>query len=133
MIAIWHFYWPVFVAAAIIGLIAAVAGFRKANSVRRFAWQGTATALAITLAWHGPFGAGARFRTSVEQSARVTLDNYEMGQITARLESGPLSRTLVLSGPADDFQQAELVRILNLVPGVGAVRWERPVAGSKGL
>jgi hypothetical protein len=35
----------------------------------------------------------------------------------------PMKRTLILSGPADDFQRAELVRILNHVPGVGNVRW----------
>jgi len=133
MIAIWHFYWPVLVAAAIIGLVGGVTGFRKASSIRRFAWHGTAAAFAVSLLWHGPGGAGERFRTSVERSARVTLDNYEMGQVAARLERGPLTRTLVLSGPADDFQQRELVRILSLLPGVGAVRWDRPVAQSKGL
>ena len=38
-----------------------------------------------------------------------------------------MTRTLVLSGPADDFQRAELVRILNDVGGIGAVHWaDRP-------
>ena len=133
MTAIWQLYWPAFVAAAVIGLVAGVAGFRKANSMRRFAWHGVASALVLTLIWHGPGGAAERLRTSVEKSARVTLDNYEMARVTARLDGGPLTRTLILSGPADDFQQRELVRILGRLPGVGAVRWDRPLAQSKGL
>ena len=33
-----------------------------------------------------------------------------MPMVTARLERGPLRRRLVLAGPADDFQQRELIR-----------------------
>jgi hypothetical protein len=131
--AVWHFYWPVLVAAVIVGLVAGTAGYRKAGNIRRFSPHGAVAALAIALAWHGPGGAAKRLKTAVERSARVTLDNYEMPQVTARLEAGPLTRTLVLSGPADDFQQRELIRIIDLLPGVGAVRWDRPVARSKGL
>jgi hypothetical protein len=46
-----------------------------------------------------------------------------MAGVSARLERGPLRRRLVLTGPADDFQRAELVRILDEVPGVAEVRW----------
>lgn len=133
MTAIWHFYWPVFVAAAIIGLVAGAAGYRKAGSFRHFAWQATAAAIAIASLWHGPGGAAGRLESAVERSARITLENYEMAGVTARLEDGPISRTLVLSGPADDFQQRELVRIMSLIPGVGSVRWDRPIARTKGL
>jgi hypothetical protein len=56
-----------------------------------------------------------------------------MHQVTARLEQGPLQRTLVLSGPADDFQQRELLRIMNLIPGVQSVRWDRPLEPRRGL
>ena len=133
MTALWHFHWPLFVAAAILGLVAGVADFRKQK--RNFAWLGAAAAAAAAVAfvWYGPGGAGERLARSVERSARVTLDNYEMTTVTARLERKPLSRTLVLSGPADDFQQRELVRILGQLPGVGQVRWDRPLAPSKGL
>jgi hypothetical protein len=31
---------------------------------------------------------------------------------------------MILSGPADDFQRAELVRILDDIPGVLEVRWD---------
>jgi len=47
-----------------------------------------------------------------------------MYQIQAKLERGPLRRTLLLSGPADDFQREELPKIMATVPGVEAVRWD---------
>ena len=39
-----------------------------------------------------------------------------MNPVHAVVERAPLRRTLVLSGPADDFQRSELVRILDDVP-----------------
>ena len=74
--------------------------------------------------WHGPLGAGERLANDVETTARRTLDYYELPMIQAKLQRGPLSRRLVLSGPADDFQRAELVRILDEIPGVLEVRWD---------
>ena len=44
--------------------------------------------------------------------------------IQAKLQRDPLSRRLILSGPADDFQRSELVRILDGTPGVLEVRWD---------
>ena len=35
-----------------------------------------------------------------------------------------LARRLILSGPADEFQRQELVRILDDIPGVLEVRWD---------
>ena len=46
-----------------------------------------------------------------------------MEPVNAVVVRAPLRRSLVLSGPADDFQRSELVRILNDVPGVGEVHW----------
>ena len=74
--------------------------------------------------WHGPLGAGERLASEVESSARKTLDYYEMPMIQAKLQRRPLSRRLVLSGPADAFQRSELVRILDETPGVLDVRWD---------
>lgn len=74
--------------------------------------------------WHGPLGAGERLARLSETSARRTLDYYEMPMIQAELQRGPLSRRLVLSGPADGFQRSELVRILDQTPGVLEVRWD---------
>lgn len=78
----------------------------------------------FTALWHGPLGAGDRLAAHVEGQARITLDDYEMPMIQARLQRGPLSRRLLLSGPADDFQRSELIRILDETPGVLDVRWD---------
>lgn len=85
---------------------------------------GLAVVIAFAALWHGPLGAGDRLASRVETRARTTLDHYEMTMIQARLQRRPLSRRLVLSGPADDFQRRELVRILDGTPGVLEVRWD---------
>jgi hypothetical protein len=55
-----------------------------------------------------------------------------MTRVSAQLERGPLRRRLVLSGPADDFQRAELVQILDDIRGVKGVRWATPPNPSDG-
>ena len=87
---------------------------------------GVAAVLAETALWHGPLGAGDRLAGKIERTARTTLDHYEMPLVTARLERSPLRRRLLLSGPADDFQHGELVRMLDEIPGVASVRWTTP-------
>ena len=79
---------------------------------------------AFTALWHGPLGAGERLAQHSEASARRVLDHYELPMIQAKMQRGPLSRRLVLSGPADDFQRSELVRILDDTPGVLEVSWD---------
>ena len=85
---------------------------------------GIAAALGSTALWHGPLGAGDRFAARAETIARRTLDYYELPMIQAHMQRGPLARRLILSGPADDFQRQELVRILDDSPGVLEVRWD---------
>ena len=85
---------------------------------------GVAATLGAGALWHGPLGAGDRLASRADAVARATLDHYEMPAVSAKLERSPLSRTMILSGPADSFQRAELVRILREIPGVAAVRWD---------
>lgn len=85
---------------------------------------GAAAVVGVAAIYHGPMGAAQRLETQIEKAARAELDRNEMTQVQARLEDGPLSRTLVLSGPADDFQRSELVRVLGEIPGVAAVEWD---------
>ena len=85
---------------------------------------GLTGAIGFAWLWHEPLGAGERLAAEVESGARRTLDYYELPMIQAKLQRRPLSRRLVLSGPADDFQRAELVRILDETPGVIDVRWD---------
>jgi hypothetical protein len=91
---------------------------------RSIVLAGVAAVLAETALWHGPRGAGDRLAARAEVVARRTLDYYELPMIQVHMQRAPLTRRLVLSGPADDFQRAELVRILNKVPGVLDVRWD---------
>ena len=85
---------------------------------------GLATVVGFTALWHGPLGAADKLAGQVESDARRTLDYYELPMIQAKLQRRPLARRLVLSGPADDFQRSELVRILDETPGVLDVRWD---------
>ena len=91
---------------------------------RSIVLAGVAAVLAETALWHGPLGAGDRLAARAEVVARRTLDYYELPMIQVHMQRTPLTRRLILSGPADDFQRAELVRILNKVPGVLDVRWD---------
>lgn len=85
---------------------------------------GVAATLGATAIYHGPMGKGDAFAGAIEHAARAELDRQEMFQIDGRLERGPLRRTLVLSGPADDFQREELPKIMLRLRGVDAVRWD---------
>ena len=85
---------------------------------------GVVAVVGFSALWHGPMGAGERLAQHAEASARRTLDHYELPMIQAKMQRGPLARRLVLSGPADNFQRSELVRILDETPGVVEVRWD---------
>jgi hypothetical protein len=84
---------------------------------------GIGAVIGVTWVWHGPMGAADRFTAGVEGRARAMLDHYEMDHIDARLERGPLTRRVVLSGPADDFQRREIKRMVETQPGVGEAAW----------
>ena len=91
---------------------------------------GLAATLVGAIAWHWPLGAGDRLASQVEATARAELKHQEMFGVSARVERSPLRRRIVLSGPADDFQHAALVRIIDQLPGVSGVRWATPPAVS---
>ena len=85
---------------------------------------GLAVVVGFAALWHGPLGAGDRLASKAEAAARAQLDRDEMFQLQARMQRGPLSRRLLVSGPADDFQRGEIIRRLDAVPGVLEVRWD---------
>lgn len=88
---------------------------------------GVALCLAATIATgalvHGPLGTGERFAVRVDTTARRTLEYYELPDIQGRMQRAPLTRRVILSGPADSFQREELVRIMNNIPGILDARW----------
>jgi hypothetical protein len=85
---------------------------------------GIGAALGATALYHGPIGKAEGFAAKIEREARAELERQEMVQIQARLEREPLRRTLILSGPADDFQREELPKIMAGIAGVERVRWD---------
>lgn len=85
---------------------------------------GAFVAVAAAEVYHGPLGAAQTLEQKIEQQARAELDRNEMFGVQAQLDDRPLSRTLILSGPADDFQRGELVRVMGELPGVAAVEWD---------
>ena len=87
---------------------------------------GVLAVLAETALWHGPLGVGGQLAARIENAANSELKRQEMVAVSARLERSPLRRRIVLSGPADDFQHRELVRIMDALPGVSGVRWTVP-------
>jgi hypothetical protein len=143
MNVLWSYFWPMFGVGLVAGLIAGLFAFRALRTQpkdrlasdkismpagwkrRRTLTLGIGLALSWVAAalWHGPLGAADRFTQRVDHTAREALDYYEMTKVTAHLQHGPLTRRLILSGPADDFQHSELVRLLSQLPGVSSAQW----------
>jgi len=141
------YFWPVFAVGLVCGLIAGVAGFRlkivrppdrpkefefvRPPTRQRHAalMGGIAASIVLAALWHGPLGAADRFTSEVEGGARRALNYYEMPKISAHLHHSPLTRALILSGPADDFQTSELARLLSQLPGVSDAQWTNSRAG----
>lgn len=84
---------------------------------------GALATIALAELWHGPLGSAAGLEGRIERTARAQLDYYELPKVTARLDTKPLSRRLILEGPADPFQRRALVESLSRLPGVNEVVW----------
>ena len=144
----WDYFWPIFGAGLLIGTITGLAGFRslivrpkdrlidgtfKIIHRPRRRWVALATGFAAMLAaailWHGPLGAADRLTRGIEADARATVVALDVPQISGHLHRGPLTRRLILTGPADDFQRAELVRTMETLPGVNRASWSAEPAG----
>ena len=133
---LWDIYWPVLTAAIVIGVIGGTIAFRqqpKRTGGRRrrnlIVAGAVSLVLAIAAIWHGPVGMGERFATEIDQQAQQVLVNYEMEPVRAVTARNPIARTVLLSGPADDFQRPELARIMEVIPGVARARWTDSPAG----
>lgn len=149
MNAFWSYFWPAFGVGLLAGVIAGLVAFRaprvrskaskaeidvavdgwRRRRVRAIVAGALVTLLAACL-WHGPLGAADRFAGQVEHDARQALANWEMTKVTAHVQHGPLTRRVILAGPADDFQSSELVRIIGDVPGVSRAQWSDRSSGT---
>jgi hypothetical protein len=117
-------------AGFLVGAVTGTVAFRRASKRNFVIVLGLVVALGLAIAWHGPVGAASRFSNVVERSARATLDDLEMAKIQAHLHHDPLTRHLILAGPADDFQTSELARLMSQLPGVSRAQWAETPAGT---
>jgi hypothetical protein len=147
MNAWWSYFLPAFCAGLVFGAIAGLGAFRvkivrpkdrprepdlvDQPRQRRVAFLvlGAALSIAAAALWHGPLGAGDRLAAKIERIAREVLAaNDAPSGVHVQIHHGPLTRQLMLSGPSDDFQQAEAARLLRQIPGVSDASWT-PSAG----
>jgi hypothetical protein len=120
---LWAYLWPAFSAGALIGVIAGLIGFRRRARRNAALGIGVGLSLACALLWSGPLGGADRLVRQIERRVHYTLVYYEMTQVSAKLHHHPLTRRILLSGPADDFQRSELVRVMEEIPGVSKATW----------
>ena len=129
MNALWSYFWPCFGLGVTSGIVAGAFGFRRRGKRTIALAAGLATALVLAALWHGPFGGADRFATRVDRDVQRTLVYYEMTQVTGHLHRHPLTRRVLLSGTADDFQRSSLVDFMNQIPGVSSTRWSSDGGG----
>jgi hypothetical protein len=127
--AFWSYFWPPFCAGLIVGIVAGAVAFRTWRKRNPALGIGVGLTIILTLLWHGPLGAADRFVAQVERTARQAIVFNEVPWITARIHHDPLTRRVILSGRADDFQRSELVRIIGELPGVSSAQWTAEPGG----
>jgi hypothetical protein len=105
--AFWAYFWPPFCAGLVIAVIAGAIGYPRSRKRRNAIFAiGALVAIAAAALWHGPLGAADRFAKEVEHNIRATIVFEEIPQVNGHLHRGPLTRRVLLSGRADDFQQS---------------------------
>ena len=125
MNALWAYFWPCFAAGLLVGAIIGRIAFRRRSGREVRLALGVGLSFILAAIWHGPLGGAERFQTKVERDIRQMLVDYEMTQVTAHLHQDPLSRRVMLSGPADDFQRQGLIAYLDQIPGVESATWSK--------
>lgn len=96
---------------------------------------GLIAALLTGWLWHGPGGQGEALIASLERQAQQAAAGAELPGIAVRLGRDPLSRTAIVSGPANDLQREGLGSqwgvkdYVRNVPGIAGVRWEDESGG----
>lgn len=106
---------------------------------------GLLVTLAVAWAYYGPIGRGETYVNLLQQRADYVLRISEVPDIQARISHAPLSRTVFLCGPTNDFQRAGTTgfggggndlpgldgRMLQ-VGGIGTVIWDPPAPTANG-
>ena len=123
MNAFWSYFWPPFGAAMAVGILTGAFAFRRRGRRNVALAAGAAVSILAAALWHGPLGAADRFSGEVERTIREALVNNEIPEVSGHLHHDPLTRRVLLSGPADDFQRSELIKLMGVVPGVSSASW----------
>lgn len=129
MNVLWSYFWPCFAIGLIVGGPAGTVAFRRVALRTKVLAIGLVLTLGLTALWHGPLGGAGRFASRIEHVVNELLVNYEMRQVSAHVQHGPLARQVQLSGQADDFQREELVRLIDQLPGVAGTSWSADAHG----
>ena len=130
MSLLWSYFWPPIGAGIIVGVIAGLVAFRR-RPIRNLVFAiGLVLSIGLAALWHGPLGAADRFAREVNLTIRSALIYNEIPEVSGHLHRGPLTRRVMLSGPADDFQRSELIRVMHDVPGVGSASWSNDGGGT---
>ena len=96
---------------------------------------GLLLALLLAWIWHGPAGQGEKLVGRIEADARNLVAQTNLPGIAVTAQRNPLSRNLVISGPANDLQREGLgsqngvMDYARAAPNVGNVRWDDEKAG----
>ena len=144
MNAFWSYFWPAFGLGVIFGILAGAVAFRvrivrdpeRPHEPTLFARPrrkryallaaGVVASLVAASLWPGPLGAADRLSQKWEPESRLTLGHNEApAGMIAQMHHGPLTRQVILSGPGNDFQRGEAVRLLDQIPGVSEASWNR--------
>jgi cell division protein FtsX len=125
MNALWAYFWPCFAAGLLVGAIIGRITFRRRSGREVRLALGVAVSFVLAALWHGPLGGADRFQTKIERDIQQMLVDYEMTKVSAHLHQHPLSRRVMLSGPADDFQRQGLIEYLDHIPGVESATWSK--------
>lgn len=119
----WSYFWPPFCAGLVVAVIAGAIGFPRRSRRNAIFAIGAIISIALAVIWHGPFGAANRFASDVDRNIRAALVYNYIPEVSGQVQRGPLTRHVLLSGPADDFQRSQLVEIVGDLPGVESASW----------
>lgn len=124
------YFLPPLCLGATVGVIGGTLALRRPKQRVLALAAGIAASLALAALWHGPFGGADRLTVRINRGIAATLDYYEVKQqVAAHLHHGPLTRRIMLSGTADDFQRTELVRLMSELKGVSGATWSNGGGG----
>jgi hypothetical protein len=96
---------------------------------------GLAAAMLMAWVWHGPGGQGEALVGGLERQANAAVANAGLPGISVSMVRGPIARTAIVNGAANDLQREGLGSqfgvkdYVRAVPGIAQVRWDDEPGG----